>query len=95
MKWPEMFRKRAEKSEFTKSELEAIFELHENNPLAGLGDNSVRDRIIDDILGYGRMCIAKAKGVTPRQPEAAIRAPLPTEVPLDLRAASLAKSAGM
>lgn len=95
MSWFDKYRKRAETSDFTKAELEAIFSFHENNPLAGLGDNTVRDRIIDDILGFGRMCISKAKNVTPRQPASAIRAPLPTETPLDLRAASLAKKAGM
>jgi hypothetical protein len=95
VKWNDMFRKRAETADFSKHEVEAIFALHENNPLSGMGDHSVRERIIDDILAYHRMCIAKVRNVIPRAPAPAIREPLPTDAPIDLKAAQIAKKAGM
>lgn len=95
MKWSEIFRKRAETAEFSKSTIEAIFQFHETNPLAGLGSLSVRDRVIDDLMAQHTLCVAKLKNVMPRQPAPALKEPLGTEPPLELKAAELAKKAGM
>lgn len=95
MRWLDIFRKRAENADFSKQTIEAIFEFHETNPLAGLGSLSVRDRVIDDLIAQHTLVAAKIKNVVPRQPAPALKEPLPTEPPLDLKAAQLAKKAGM
>lgn len=94
-KWIDIFRKRAENAEFSKATIEAIFDYHETNPLAGLGSLSVRERIIDDLIAQHVLVASKIRNVIPRAPAPAIKEALQPEPPLDLKAAQLAKKAGM
>lgn len=94
-KWIDLFRRRAENSDFSKGTIEAIFQYHETNPLAGLGNLTIRERIIDDLIAQHVLVASKIKNVVPRAPAPAIKEALQAEAPLDLKAAQIAKKAGM
>lgn len=95
LKWIDIFRKRAENADFSKQTIEAIFEFHETNPLAGLGSLSVRDRVIDDLIAQHTLVASKIKNVIPRAPAPVLKEALQPDAPLDLKAAQIAKKAGM
>lgn len=96
MKWAELFGSNAVTQDFSEKTISAFFDEIDQDPLAGLGTLSKRQKLIDRIVAQHKIVLAQYRSIAPRQP-APIMNDRPTEVPvpLDLKAASLAKKAGM
>lgn len=95
LNWSEWFKAKAGTADFTKETIEGFFAEVENDPLGGLGSLSNRDKVIDKIIAQHRIVISQIKGVVPRQPAPALKEVVNAEAPLDLKAAQIAKKAGM
>ena len=97
MAWSDtFFGPKAVTQDFTKETLNALFDEIENDPRAGLGTLSKRERLIDLIVGQHRIVLAQVKGITPRQPAPAMNdRPVEVASPVQLQAAKAAKAAGM
>jgi hypothetical protein len=95
MSWLETFKAKAGTADFTKETLEGFFAEVENDPLSGLGSLTNRDKVIDKIMAQHRIVVSQYKGIAPRQPAPALKEVINATDPLDLKAAQIAKKAGM
>lgn len=89
------FKKKITDADFSKEVIEAFFAEEENDPLSGLGSLTKRDKVIDKIIAHHNLVVAKYRNVMPKMPAPLLKETTAPEAPLDLKAAQLAKKAGM
>lgn len=96
MEWADLFGSKAVTQEFSEKTISAFFDEIDQDPLAGLGTLSKRQKLIDRIVAQHKIVLAQHRSIAPRQPASVLNErPVEVPTPLDLRAASLAKKAGM
>lgn len=96
MKWSELFGSEAVTQDFSEKTISAFFDEIEQDPLAGLGTLTKRQKLIDRIVAQHKIVVGQMRGIAPQKPAAVMNeTPALVASPVQLASAKVAKQAGM